>query len=567
MQIHRVVIKHFRGIDSLEWDVGGRFVCLIGPGDSGKSTILDAIECALNPRWNVTFDDTDFRSADVKQPIEITVTLGELPDELKSDGKYGLELRGWNLDTGLLHDEPQDGDELVLSIRLRVDETLEPKWVAVNDRNPTGRPIAAHDRELLGLVRIGAMIDQHLGWSRGSVLSRLTEKGADPSDVFTLASRAARQAVSPTELALFAAAAGRAQSAAKNMGVTPVTQYEPRLDVRSVSLGSSALSLHDGLIPLRRAGFGTRRLLALALEREAITNGSIALIDEIEQGLEPHRVRGLLRVLHPNGSGVVQPDNKDVGQIVMTTHSSIVPDELSCDALRIVRSKSGAASVHSVDLSLQKVIRKYPEALLGKKLVVCEGETEVGFCRALDISWQGEAKTSFGELGIVPVDGDGSAAPDNAKKLRKLDYNVVWFGDSDVTTESEIAQAQAAGVQVLLWPGKQCIEQRIINDLPWTGIIALVRCAFELKDEQAVRAAAKSKFKKNTALIDGDLNSWPDDPDLRKALASAAKNNKWFKTLEGGMRLGNVVTTHLPTISATPLALTIGKLRAWADQT
>jgi energy-coupling factor transporter ATP-binding protein EcfA2 len=300
MRIHRVVIKHFRGIETVEWDVGGRLVCLIGPGDSGKSTILDAIEFALNPRWNVTFDDTDFRGADVKQPIEITVTVGELPDEMKSDGKYGLELRGWNVDKGELHDEPQDGDELVLSIRLLVDETLEPKWVATNDRNPSGKPIAARDREHLGLVRIGGIIDQHLGWSRGSVLSRLTEKGADASDVFTLAARAARQAILPSELTLFAAAAVRAQSAGKSMGVTPTAQYEPRLDVRSVSVGSSALSLHDGLIPLRRAGFGTRRLLALALEREAITSGSIALIDELEQGLEPHRVRGLLRRRPPS---------------------------------------------------------------------------------------------------------------------------------------------------------------------------------------------------------------------------------------------------------------------------
>jgi putative ATP-dependent endonuclease of OLD family len=250
----------------------------------------------------------------------------------------------------------------------------------------------------------------------------------------------------------------------------------------------------------------------------------------------------------------------------MTTHSSIVPDELSCEALRIVRSKNGATSVHAIDHSLQKVIRKYPEALLGKKLVVCEGETEVGFCRALDMQWQEDKKTSYGELGIVPVDGDGSAAPANAKKLRRLDYNVLWFGDSDVVSEDEVAEIKASGVQVLLWPGKHCIEQRVFSDLPWEGIQELVQRAFDLKDEQAVRGAAKSRFKKNPTLIDADLKSWPDDPDLRKALASAAKNSRWYKTLDGGISLGNATARYLSFIPTTPLAVTISELRAWADK-
>ena len=52
MRIRHISIKNFRGIKELDWKVTGDFVCLIGPGDSTKSTILDAIECALYPRWN-----------------------------------------------------------------------------------------------------------------------------------------------------------------------------------------------------------------------------------------------------------------------------------------------------------------------------------------------------------------------------------------------------------------------------------------------------------------------------------------------------------------------------------
>lgn len=89
MKIKYIKIERFRGIRELEWRVGGDFVCLVGPGDSTKTTILDAVEFALSPRWNIPFDDSDFYDADTIAPIVITVTVGELPEEFKSDAKYG----------------------------------------------------------------------------------------------------------------------------------------------------------------------------------------------------------------------------------------------------------------------------------------------------------------------------------------------------------------------------------------------------------------------------------------------------------------------------------------------
>lgn len=53
----------------MDWSVTGNLICFIGAGDSTKSTILDAIEYALLPRWNVSFDDTDFYNLDVTNDI------------------------------------------------------------------------------------------------------------------------------------------------------------------------------------------------------------------------------------------------------------------------------------------------------------------------------------------------------------------------------------------------------------------------------------------------------------------------------------------------------------------
>ncbi|MFT7684292.1 MAG: putative ATP-dependent endonuclease of OLD family [Moritella dasanensis] len=45
--IRQILIRNFRGIESLNWTPHPGLNCLIGPGDSGKSTILDAIDLCV----------------------------------------------------------------------------------------------------------------------------------------------------------------------------------------------------------------------------------------------------------------------------------------------------------------------------------------------------------------------------------------------------------------------------------------------------------------------------------------------------------------------------------------
>nr|WP_290371002.1 AAA family ATPase [Pseudomonas mediterranea] len=59
-RIRRFQIQNFRSIQNLDWTPSPGFNCLIGPGDSGKSSILDAINLCLGARRNAPFGDTDF---------------------------------------------------------------------------------------------------------------------------------------------------------------------------------------------------------------------------------------------------------------------------------------------------------------------------------------------------------------------------------------------------------------------------------------------------------------------------------------------------------------------------
>ena len=161
MTIKNLKVRHFRGIERLDWEVAGRFVCLIGPGDSTKTTILRSVELVLTPRRNFSFDDADFYYADTDNPILIEITVGDVPTDLLSDAKFGYLIRGWGRETGV-RDEPGEDDDPVITIQLRVDNTLEPTWRVVNDRDLEGKPISAFDRARFGVSRIGDYVDWQL---------------------------------------------------------------------------------------------------------------------------------------------------------------------------------------------------------------------------------------------------------------------------------------------------------------------------------------------------------------------------------------------------------------------
>lgn len=92
--IRHLSVRNFRGIRSLDWSPGPGINALIGPGDMGKSSILEAIELAIG-QGSAGVADTDFCELDVERDIVIEVTLGDLPDEIL-DLEGSLPLRGFN---------------------------------------------------------------------------------------------------------------------------------------------------------------------------------------------------------------------------------------------------------------------------------------------------------------------------------------------------------------------------------------------------------------------------------------------------------------------------------------
>ena len=244
-RIRKIHIKHFRSIKELIWLPSPGINCMIGPGDSGKSSTLDAIDYCVGARRNVTFTDADFFGLNVDEPVSISITLGELDDDLRNIDTYGLFVQGFNPTTGVVVEEPEVGHETVLTVNLTVGGDLEPVWTLSSQRAAAQgvmRNLNWKDRVRLAPTRVGAIADYHLGWSRSSVLNRVSEERADTSAALAKAARDARAAFGDQAEGQLQDTLTIVTATAQELGVPVGTNVKAMLDAHSVSFTGGTIS-------------------------------------------------------------------------------------------------------------------------------------------------------------------------------------------------------------------------------------------------------------------------------------------------------------------------------------
>ncbi|WP_193370084.1 ATP-dependent nuclease [Pelagibius marinus] len=582
MRIRHIEIKNFRGIQSLCWAPGQSMNCLIGPGDSTKTTVLDAIELALNPRSYFLGDDADFHNLDVEQPVKITLTMGDLPVEFLAENKYGLHLRGWDAAAEQLHDEPDGTLEEVLSLRVTIDKSLEARWSLFNERiaQAEGDPpmIRYKDMQTLATSRLGPYAKRHLGWGRQSVLSQIEESGESVNLRLAEAGRAARSAFKESGTDVFSATVEKVQKLSADFSVPVRDKYKAELDVQSVSVSTGGIALHDGALPLRRLGTGSSRLLVSALQHEAASSSHVALIDEVEHGLEPHRIARLLKFL----KGKKTTPSGDVrSQIFLTTHSPVVVRELDAGDIFTVRETGGDVGVRSAASTpenakkIQAHLRVSPEAFLARRVLVGEGRTEAGLLRGLDSWWTDNGKPSCAYQGAVIIHGDGKdSGPDIAESLLDLGYQAALLLDSDEAPNPQtLDRVRSKGGKIVQWEGDVSTEGRLFADLKWEAVREVMDYLTSELGEDAIRAHINNVLAESQSPPLGDL-TFPaalDTKAFRQTLAAAAvakkgqKRASWIKDLGRAEAIGYMIGADLGATAGTPFAAGITKLRQWID--
>lgn len=531
--IRLLEIENFRAVKALRWLPAPGMNCLIGPGDSGKSTILDAIDLCLGARRSLSFTDADFHGLDFDRPIRIAVTIGALDDPLKNIDTYGDFLVGFNAATGAVEPEPGAGLEVALTLQLTVQDDLAPEWTLVSPRALAAgrtRNLNWADRTRVAPARLGVTGDTHLTWRRGSVLSKLTDGKADASKELTKAAREMRNAFDQNELKELEGSLKLVTAAAGEMGVPVGAAVQALLDAGSISFTGGTISLHDeDGVPLRSLGLGSSRLLIAALQRKAAEKATTFLIDEMEYGLEPHRI---IRLLGALGAKEEVPPL----QVFATSHSPTTVTELSAHQLHIVRRNGGHHIVTRASDAgdVQGTIRAHAHALLATSIVVCEGGSEIGLIRGLDQHLTATGEISLAACGAALVNGNGDETFSRANALRSLGYRVAILRDSDKPAPA-LAEATfiAGGGKVFAWGGGRALEQELFAALPDGPADKLLDLAIETKERALIEAHIKTISNGAKTLHDLETEALIDglSPDSRTLLGNAAARFGWLKTI------------------------------------
>lgn len=481
-KIHHLKIKNFKGIKELDHIFGpANFVCLVGRGDSGKTTILEAIEYALYPNWSPSISDNDFFDCDTSAALEIEVTLRGVEDKLLRDTKFGLHIRGLDNDGETICDEIKDGQEKLLTILFKVEKDLEPKWFVTSHRpHQEDVRIDTSDRSSFNVFLLSDYLDKHFSWSKGTPLYALLKQDGSSADNSVLldAIRDLKTSIdSGLSFPHLDTVIDKVKSSTLRFGVN-IDKTKTSVDIKDLAIKDSKVTLHDDLVPLRLKGKGSKRLISVAIQTELAKNG-ILLIDELEQGLEPDRVKHLVRTLCCNTNE----------QTFLTTHSQQVVEELEPENIFVVTNDKGSVRIAQMEEGdkYKKLIRTCPEALYAKKVIICEGKTEIGFCRSLDRNRVSTGKSSMASNDVVYSLGEGDNFNKKAKILKvELGIKVCVFCDSDKDgdlspTKDEL---RLVGIDVFDCASGNNIEKQISLELPWKGIEELCLYVLQCKNEK-----------------------------------------------------------------------------------
>lgn len=556
MRLMSLEIQNYRGIKHsyICFPQDSRIICLIGPGDSGKSTLLKAIEWVLWPAWNLIATDADFYNGDTEQPITISATIAEVPEELLREDKYGLYQRDF---AGIIlgNDEPTDKGLAVLTICLTIDSSLEPKWEVITNRAEP-KAIGYKDRKLLSFGSVGMDQEKDFQWGRNSVLQKYTDSRDALHGAFMQAMRAA---IKETNLDKLDEATPKIKSIGGEYGVAFNGELHNRLLMQNGSY-STAVGMFDDNVPFVQRGLGSKRLLSIGMNVSAYSDGTLVLVDEVETGLEPYRISSLINQF--------RSQFKKSGQVIMTTHSRSAVCECNVNELCVVNMHDGELTlnmlneVKDIQGDVQGIIRREPDAFLCKRIIVCEGKTEIGLLRSYDNHLFEETQKRFAHYGIgLALGGGGNNFFKLARLLKKCGYDCCILMDSDISKEeAEKEEMVALGIPVFSWELGNAIEEQIFKDVSVSCAEQLIAYAIEICGIPSVVARLDNEFEGETKqyrrdedaiVLCGDAEGNVDREVMRRigtvAKGKPDKNKEntytgcWFKRIDRGQEIGDII--------------------------
>lgn len=535
-------IDRFRGIETLSWLPAKGVNVVLGGGDVGKTTILDAIALLLSPTNPAILSDTDYYARNLEAGFVIDAVLA-LPSRsgINNQTKPAWPWN-WNGSEPVVPGAQDGSSPDVPVYRLRVQGTpdLELLYEIVQpDGSSDSLPIGL--RRAIGLVRLSGddRNDRDLRLVQGSALDRLlSDKGLRSR----LGSGLSKSDVKGELL-------DRAQETLESLNVAFKDKSLPeKLDLAITgSQGISIASLigltaeREGVrLPLASWGAGTRRIAALTIAEQKQGESPIMLVDEIERGLEPYRQRELMEELAVGNS-----------QVFVTTHSPPAISAASNATLWYVDHNGRIGELASKQVAKHR--QTDPETFLSRLAIVAEGATELGFVTTLLEKALGSPAPKHG---IHITDGGGHET--TLGLLEALTSGGLTFGAfvDDEGLHPTRWQKIATKLDKLLFRWQSgCVEQNIISAVPDDALEELLtdpkgvktgmrlrtladRLGIQEKDFATIKAKAGSDLK--ALIIAAALGTVPAEKAAEKK-PYQAHSQIWFKSIGGGRELADKV--------------------------
>ena len=194
--IRRLEIERFRGIKDLRWLPSKGINVILGGGDVGKTTILEAIGLLLSPSNYTNLSDSDYYSRDIERGFRIEAVVS-LPSDREINNQrepsFQWEWNGKDAIVPEVEDSSGNKAEPVYRIRVSGASDLELIYEIIQPNEKTAFFSVALRRGV-GLVRLGGddRNDRDLRLVQGSALDRLL---SDKSLRSRLASDLAKEGV------------------------------------------------------------------------------------------------------------------------------------------------------------------------------------------------------------------------------------------------------------------------------------------------------------------------------------------------------------------------------------
>lgn len=518
---------------------------ILGGGDVGKTTILEAIALLLSPTNATTVSESDYWQRDSSQEflIEAVISLSEASGiNTQKNFSWPWTWNGTDAVQPAAKEEGEalpDADDPVYRVRVRGTTELELAWEIVQP-NDEADHLSVSVRRKIGVIRLSAdeRNDRDLRLVYGSGLDRLLADGAlrarigkriSELDLERSLSEAGKDAIGELDKRLV----GSALPHDLKLGLT--TSH-------GLSIGALIGLLakkHEVSLPLANWGAGTRRMVALEIASAAEKEASITLVDEIERGLEPYRLRKLVRMI-----------SDEKGQAFITTHS---PVAIACTEKAQLWYMDGIGNIGA--LPRGKIVsqqRRDPETFLAKVAVVAEGPTEVGFLRFL---LEKAFRSAPLDYGVRVCDGQGNSAM--LELLETLSASGLLFAglaDNEGTDPGRWqALKQKLGDRLLQWRDG-CTEQHVIAEIADDQLPDLLKDAEGAYDGDRLRTIAERLGIQDKRLASIQQALADQGKTLRQLIVAAAIGSKegapigdekpwkkhsrhWFKSEEGGREL------------------------------